>query len=42
MISKQAKTSQLLGEIGYKNTELISLFFSKLQSLLKEKETGKI
>lgn len=31
-----AKTARLLGELGYKNTELLPLWFSKIERMIKE------
>jgi len=33
-----AKSSRLLGELGYKNTEIIPLWFKKIESVLSYNE----
>lgn len=36
-----AKTARLLGELGYKNTELIPLWFQKMEQMMKEDAAAK-
>jgi hypothetical protein len=37
-----AKSARLLGELGYKNTEILPLWFEKINRVLKEHEKKEI